>query len=131
MKKKSTSHQAEEYRKEVVARWGEKALNESENNINKMSPAKWNSVKAEGDRISRDLAALMDQDPASAPVQNCIAAWHKFLKHFYPVSEERLRGLGTMYVEDERFTAHYDKYAKGLAKFKNMAIQIYCDNGNV
>lgn len=124
-----TPEQASEYRKEAAERWGEDEVRSSENRIKKMSKEQWNAVKAEGDAITQKLAEFMNNglEPASPEVQECIARWHKFLENFYPVSEERLRGLGEMYVADERFKAFYEKYAKGLAEFKNKAIQIYCD----
>ena len=117
------------YRKEAVQKWGEGEAKASEARIKKMSKEEWTAVKAEGEAITKKLAELMEEgaDPSAAPVQECIARWHKFIENFYPVTMDRLRGLGQMYVADERFTAHYEKYAKGLAQFKNKAIQIYCD----
>jgi hypothetical protein len=32
-------------------------------------------------------------------------------------------GLGRMYVEDERFTAHYEDIAPGLAQYVSTAVQ--------
>lgn len=126
-----TPEQAKAYRGEAAEKWGEDEVKASENRIKKMSKEQWNAVKAEGDAITVKLAELMlaGAAPGNPEVQECIARWHKFLENFYPVEEARLRGLGEMYVADERFTAHYDKYAKGLAQFKNEAIRIYCDNG--
>ncbi len=126
-----TPEQAKAYRKEASQKWGKGEVKATENRIKKMSKEQWNEVKAQGEAIIKKLAELMaaGEDPSSKPVQECIARWHKHLGNFYPVSEARLRGLGEMYVADERFTAHYDKHHKGLAQFKNKAIQIYCDNG--
>ena len=124
-----TPEQAVAYRNETAQKWGEKEVASSEARVKKMSKKQWNAVKAEGEAITKKLAELMEagQSHESAPVQDCIARWHKFLENFYPVTMERLRGLGQMYVADERFTAHYEKFGKGLAKFKNKAIQVYCD----
>ena len=47
------------YRKEAAQRWGQDAVQESENRIRKMSPEKWKAVKAEGEKITKDLASLM------------------------------------------------------------------------
>jgi len=126
-----TLEQASAYRKEASRKWGEGEVKASEDRIKKMTKEQWNAVKAEGEAITKKLAELMSagESPASADAQQCIARWHKHLENFYPVTVERLRGLGEMYVADERFTAHYEKYGKGLAEFKNKAIRIYCDNG--
>lgn len=126
-----TPEQAKAYRKEASEKWGEGEVKASENRIKKMSKEQWSAVKTEGEAVTKKLAELMEagEKPDSPPVQECIARWHKHLENFYPVNEARLRGLGEMYIADERFTAHYDKYAKGLAQFKNKAIHIYCDRG--
>jgi hypothetical protein len=41
---------------------------------------------------------------------------------FYPCSPGMHRGLGEMYVADERFTAAIDKHAPGLARYLADAI---------
>jgi hypothetical protein len=48
--------------------------------------------------------------------------------YFYECTLEIFRGLGDLYVTDERFTAYYDKIKPGLAKFLRDAIHVYCDN---
>lgn len=37
------------------------------------------------------------------------------------------RGLGNMYYNDPRFSAYYEKFHRGLAKFMKEAIDVYCD----
>ena len=118
-------------RKEVIRRWGEKELLEVEERIRKMSKEGWQDVKQKGEEINQLLADLMDHPPADAKVQEAIALHHRHLCHYYEVSEERYRGLGKMYVEDERFKAHYDKYRPGLADFIQKAITVFCDNGSL
>ena len=41
---------------------------------------------------------------------------------FYDCPHEIHAGLAEMYVEDPRFTAHYEKIAPGLAQFLHEAI---------
>ena len=41
---------------------------------------------------------------------------------FYPCSLEMHRGLGEMYVADERFARHYEQVAAGLAAYVRDAI---------
>ena len=45
-----------------------------------------------------------------------IAAW------FYDCGYDIHRGLAQMYVEDPRFTAHYEQLAEGLATYVHDAV---------
>jgi len=71
----------------------------------------------------------MDLPVESSNVQRAIELHFRHLNLFYEVSKERYLGLATMYVEDERFKAHYDKYRIDLAFFIKRGIQVFCDNG--
>ena len=44
-------------------------------------------------------------------------------RYFYECSPEMHAALGRMYVEDERFTAHYERIAPGLAQYVSTAVQ--------
>jgi len=111
---------------EAQARWGDEVKKTNER-IRKMGPQQWKKVKEEGEAIAQKLADLMGDFPvASKEVQNTIVAFHKNMEHFYPVDKERLRGLGQLYITDDRFRAHYDKYKLGLADFIQQAIEVYC-----
>ncbi len=118
-----------EYRKEAVERWGEKMISETESKLKNLGKEGWKNLKEEAEEITRNLAKLMDHAPAHAQVQEAIARFHMHLNQFYEVNETHYRGLADMYVQDERFKAHYDKYHEGLAEFMRKAIHIYCDNG--
>jgi DNA-binding transcriptional MerR regulator len=123
--------QAKAYRKEASERWGEERVKQSEERIKKLGPKGWEELKLKGDAITREMASLIGKDPRSVEVQTAIAKHYAYISNFYEVTEEIFRGLGKMYVEDERFTATYEKYAKGLAGFMNEAMQAYCDLGSI
>ncbi len=118
-----------EYRAEAAERWGEEAVANVEDNIKAMGKQEWQDVKQEADEINQWLAKVMDQSPSSKDVQVIIAKHFTHLNRFYEVSEARYRGLGQMYVDDERFKSNYDSVAEGLAEFLNKGIQVFCDNG--
>jgi hypothetical protein len=63
----------------------------------------------------------------SAEVQAIVGRWAKHLEYFYKPSVARLRGLGQMYVEDERFAANYNRVHPDLPEFFRKAIEVYCD----
>jgi hypothetical protein len=44
-------------------------------------------------------------------------------RNFYDCPPDMHAGLGRMYVEDERFTAHYEQRAPGLAQYVSTAVQ--------
>ncbi len=119
----------EAMRQEVRDRWGNKALTDTEARIRAMGLEGWDDHKQKTEEVNLLLADLMDCAPDHRHVQKAIAMHHKLLNHFYEVTEERYRGLGKMYTEDARFTAHYEQYRAGLAVFIHQAIEVYCDNG--
>ena len=114
-------------RAEVVDRWGEKQLLETEERIRQLGKDGWQDHKKKGQEITRLLADLMDLAPEHAQVQQAIALYHKHLNFYYEVSKERYRALGKMYTEDDRFKAHYEKFRPGLADYIHQAINVYCD----
>ena len=70
----------------------------------------------------------MDRDPGDEEVQQWVARWHEHInKWYYACSLKVFRGLGEMYVQDERFTKNIDKTRPGLAAFLRDSMRIYCD----
>ena len=84
-------------------------------------------IGEEGEAVYRDLLKVMDQDPGSEVVQKIVARWHQHLRYFYEPNVELLRGLGHMYNDDPRFAATFAKIHPDLAKFHQLAIDVYCD----
>lgn len=121
--------EVEKMRNEAIENWGEDQVKGAEQKIKDMGKDQWAKVQANGDDICTRLGNMMEQSPSNLAVQQEVSKYHKHLCTFYEVDRERYSALGNMYVDDERFTAHYDKFKPGLAVFLNKAIQIFCDNG--
>jgi DNA-binding transcriptional MerR regulator len=115
-------------RNEVTHRWGKDKLLEAENRIRNMGEQGWEDTKQKGEEITQLLADLMDFSPSDIKVQEAIDLHHRFINQFFDVTIESYRGLGKLYVEDERFNSHYEKYRSNLASFIQAAINIYCGN---
>lgn len=113
-------------RKEVSERWGADELKKSEDRVRKMGKEGLAKAKAEGEAINKKLASLMDLDPADRQVQAVVARHFEHLQVFTPIGKERYLGLGKLYTEDDRFRAHYDQHATGLADFLYQGIKIFC-----
>ncbi|MDD3223292.1 MAG: MerR family transcriptional regulator [Clostridium sp.] len=116
------------YAKEVKERWGNtKEYNESEKKTQNYGKEQWQEVNNECNEILKAFADNMDKAPDSKEVQKLVKEWQGFItKRFYKCTNEILKGLGLMYVADERFRKNIDSNGKGTAEFLSKAIAIYC-----
>lgn len=123
------AHQ-EKYAEETRQKYGNSdAYQESQQRTAKYSKDDWAGIMSRGQAIFEKVAAHMDKSPAAPEVQAAVAEWRQHITaSFYACTPEIFRGLGEMYVADERFTANIDKTREGLAAFLSEAIQVYCDN---
>ncbi len=111
---------------EVRARWGDTdAYRESARRTREYGAEDWARVQAESEQVEARLAALMAAGvPSDDAAAMDAAEAHRLVidRWFYPCSHEMHAGLGDMYVADERFEAHYDQRAPGLATYLRDAI---------
>ncbi len=120
----------QKYKEEVEQRWGNtEAYKQSIERVGKMSKVELDRVKAEAEEITQSTATLQIQgfSPTSPEVQKQINRFYRHLHNFYDPSYEMFKGLGQMYVDDPRFTAVYEKHAKGFAKYMRDAMAFYAD----
>ncbi|MCG7336667.1 MerR family transcriptional regulator [Sporosarcina sp. ACRSM] len=101
------------YEKEARDRWGDKAVDKANKKAGQFGP----ELGEEMNRIYFNLASLRHLDPASDEAQAGIAKWFEFLNKMGEYSLEAFKGLGEMYVADERFTKNIDQFGEGLAEF--------------
>ncbi|MGY1635364.1 MerR family transcriptional regulator [Geodermatophilus sp. SYSU D00742] len=117
----------EEYEAEAEQRWGDtEAWAQSQRRTRAYTKDDWVRVKAEGEDVeSRFATALRDGVPADSATAMDLAEEHRqqISRNFYDCTYEIHAGLGRMYVEDERFTAHYERIAPGLAQYVSDAIR--------
>lgn len=118
------------YEKEARERWGDKAVDQSKDKLNSLSKGEQEQLSERMNAIYYKLAALREYSPASIQAQAAIKEWYDFLNNNfgYTYSLSAFKGLGQMYVEDERFTKNIDQFGQGLAKFMFEAMSIYADN---
>jgi hypothetical protein len=70
----------------------------------------------------------MEKGPADAVVQEKMAQKFRLINdRYYTCTAEVFRGLGTLYVNDERFKANYEAVKPGLAEFMKDAMKVYAD----
>ena len=78
--------------------------------------------------VFAQIGTIRHCDPASEQVQQMVAKLQNFItEHYYTCTKQILRGLGQMYVADERFKENIDRAGgAGTAEFVSRAIEIYC-----
>lgn len=117
--------EAEAYRNEAKKRWP-KEFESSEAKLKGMDKKDFEALKNEGIDLMNSLAKKMSLPIEHKEVQEIIGQYHQHLSKFTPIDKERYNELGKMYVDDERFTAYYEKIAPGLANYLQKAIGHYC-----
>ncbi|MBE6051540.1 MAG: MerR family transcriptional regulator [Clostridium sp.] len=119
----------DKYKEEVKRKYKDTdAYKENEEKTSKYTKDDWNRINEGMNAIFKKLAGLMDKSPEDKEVQVVVEEWRNYItKNFYNCTIDIFRGLGQMYVADERFKNNIDKINSGLAEFLSEAIKSYCD----
>ena len=120
--------EVEQIKEEVIQRWGKESLEKAEGRIREKGKKGWKKHRETDEEINELMASMVGFDPADIRVQKVISRHFQQMNLYYEVTEERYRGLGKLYVEDERFKQYYEKYREGLAGFMQQAIEVFCNN---
>ncbi|MCL1798148.1 MAG: TipAS antibiotic-recognition domain-containing protein [Eggerthellaceae bacterium] len=127
-KQKLVDENEQKYGKEARAKYGDAAVDESNARVRGLTKEQYD--KGEQLRIGVEealQAAFEAGDPAGELAQRACDLHRQWLCVYNPeYSKEYHRGLGEMYVADERFRANYDKLAPGCTEFFRDAINIFC-----
>ncbi len=117
-----------QYGQEIRAKYGDDAVNRSNDKLKGMNEKQYADVEALSAAVNDALkAAFEDGDPAGPLAQKACALHKQWLCNYWDsYSKEAHMGVAQMYVDDERFTAYYDKIAPGCAVFLRDAINHYC-----
>ena len=113
---------------EIRDKYGKTSVEASNKKFAGMSEADFDAMQEMAVRLQKLLTEAMATGDAAGEGALAVAALHKqWLSYTWPTySPEAHRGLAQMYVDDERFTAYYDKSSgKGAAAFLRDAIHNY------
>lgn len=129
-KQKLVDDNEKKYGKEIREKYGEDAINESNKRFKNMSKEQYTEFEELGQTILDKLEeAFKTGDPAGETAQEVAKLHRKWITFAWNrYSKEAHAGVAQMYVDDERFTAYYDKNKPGLAKFLRDAVVIYTDS---
>ncbi|RPK24564.1 MerR family transcriptional regulator [Paenibacillus xylanexedens] len=115
------------YEQEARERWGDHAVDHANQKLHSKSTTDQKALSDQMNEIYKHLASLRHTEPASAEAQSGIKEWYTWLNQMGSYSPEAFRGLGQMYVDDERFTRNIDQFGDGLAVFMRDAMAVFAD----
>jgi len=115
------------YGAEIRSKYGSDRIDKSNQKVKDMTQADHDAVNKLADRLAVIVSeAIHTGDPASKLAQQAADLHKQWLTYYWSnYSKEAHAGLAQMYVDDERFTAYYDKIQPGAAVFLRDAILIY------
>ncbi|WHY01744.1 MerR family transcriptional regulator [Neobacillus sp. DY30] len=131
-KKKMIEDNEKKYGKEIRDKYGNDKVEASNAKVMNMTEEQYEEVTALAEQIQSTLAeAFKSGDPAGELAQKAADLHKQWLTYYWKeYSKEAHAGLAQMYVDDERFTAYYDKEQPGTAEFLRDAIHIYTGQKN-
>lgn len=115
------------YGEEVRAKYGHDTMDKSNAKLKGMSKNQYE----QGEKLGEEVLVVLNEafqtgDPAGDLAQKAADLHRQWLGLYWDsYSKEAHAGLAQMYVDDERFTAFYDKKQPGTAAFLKDAILIY------
>ncbi|NTU25970.1 MerR family transcriptional regulator [Bacillus tequilensis] len=117
------------YADEVRRLYGREVAEETEKRTSAYSADDWRAIMAEFNLIYRRIAERMEHGPGDPEVQAAVGAFRDHIcQYHYDCTLDMFRGLGEVYITDERFTDSINQYGEGLAAFLRKAIITYCDH---
>jgi DNA-binding transcriptional MerR regulator len=131
-KKKMVEDNEKKYGKEIREKYGKENVDASNAKVMNMTEEQYQEVTALAEQLHTTLAeAFKTGDPAGELAQKAAHLHKQWLTYYWKeYSKEAHAGLAQMYVDDERFTAYYDKEQPGTAQFLRDAIHIYTGQKN-
>ncbi|MDN3017656.1 MerR family transcriptional regulator [Paenibacillus sp. BSR1-1] len=126
-KKKMIDDNEIKYGKEIRQKYGNDTVDKSNAKLQNMTEEQYAEVSKLAEQVQETLAdAFKTGDPAGELAQKAADLHKHWLTYYWhEYSKEAHAGLAQMYVDDERFTAYYDKEKPGTAEFLRDAILIY------
>ena len=126
-KKKLVEENEQKYGEEIRAKYGDDQVNQSNQKMLNMTQEQYEAFE----KLSQEVLDTLEEafatgDPAGELGQKTADLHRQWLSYTWgSYSKEAHAGLAQMYVDDERFTAFYDKKQPGMAVFLRDAIKIY------
>lgn len=120
LKQEALAENERRYGAEIRLKYGEKTVEESNRKLADLTQEQYEAMNRTGESILTKLEGAVRQgtDPRGEAGEEIAALHRDWLAYTWPsYSVEAHKGLVQMYVNDQRYTAYYDKRTKGCAQF--------------
>ncbi|WP_150265056.1 MerR family transcriptional regulator [Paenibacillus tepidiphilus] len=126
-KQKLIDDNEQKYGEEVRSKYGDEAAEKSNAKLKNMTEEQYADIqRIEGEMFTALEQAMEAGDSASELAQKAADLHRQWLTFYWDTyTKEAHAGVAQMYVDDERFTAYYDKRRPGLAEFLRDAVHVY------
>jgi len=121
------------YRKEAIENYGQEVVERSENYLRKLTKKEMQALLAEQKAIAAQLASIKNENPESQKVQELIHLHYLNTRKLWGTAGAAdkqgatYKGLGKLYLTDERFTMINGITQPDLNEFLSKAITYYAD----
>ena len=125
--------QAAAYREEAIAAYGSEVVEHAETHLKKLDKTDMQALVAKQKELAEALYLLYEQDPAAPQVQDLISQHYINTRklwgteHAADKQAEAYKGLGNLYLTDERFNLPGDKNYPKFAAFIKAAMIYFAD----
>lgn len=125
--------QAAAYREEAIATYGSEVVEHAENHLKNLDKADMQALVTKQRDLAQALYLLHNQDPTTPKVQELISQHYINTRklwgteHATDKQAEAYKGLGNLYLTDERFILAGGKYDPKFAEFIRDAMAYFSD----
>lgn len=126
--------QAAAYREQAIENYGREVVERSENHLKSLDKEVIKALVNRQKELAEELFALKDNNPADANVQRLVALHYTNTRRLWGTDgaadkqPEAYKGLGMLYLTDERFTLVSNEYNREFADFMSRAMAVFADN---
>jgi len=126
-KKSMIEENETKYGKEIRQKYGQQAVDQANQKVMNMTKEEHEAMEQLSNKLTETLKKAFETGNPASNIAQQAADLHKQWLSFYwkNYSKEAHANLAQSYVDDERFTAYYDKEQPGIAAFLRDAIHIY------
>ena len=126
-KQKLVDDNEKKYGAEIRSKYGDGAIDKSNNKVKGMSKSKMDEAERLATEIIETLEdAFKTGDPAGELAQRAADLHKQWICLYWDTyTKDAHVGIAQMYVDDERFTAYYDVKQPGTAMFLRDAVLVY------